>query len=151
MPGLASRSPIPPTLAILFNTTIVSVTLMTVTLSAKRVRHERRHHRVCRRTARSRNRDLAWRQVLLWQTAIYNATYADSTLTGAGVKVANYTNYVGARRHSRRSIAGTVDYNNAHIYPLPSYYQPTAYVNESMVTALVPSTAPVVREALCDY
>lgn len=80
---------------------------------------------------------------LLWQAAIYNANYADSTLVSAGVKVANYTSFFGNTTPQPPSIAGTGDYNNIHFYPQPGGTQPTTYIGASMATALDPATQPL--------
>ena len=77
-----------------------------------------------------------------WQAAIYNATHADQTLTGAGVKVANYTGYIYGATPNPPSVVGTAGYNNLHFYPT-SGQQPTAYTGESMIAALNPANQPV--------
>jgi hypothetical protein len=81
---------------------------------------------------------------LLWQAAIYNATQADSTLTGANVQVANYTSFFGNTVPQPPSIAGTANYNNYHFYPNPGYLQPTTFVNNTMVAAFNPANAAIV-------
>jgi hypothetical protein len=77
-----------------------------------------------------------------WQAAIYNATHADQTLTGAGVKVANYTGYIYGATPNPPSVVGTAGYNNLHFYPT-SGQQPTAYTRESMIAALNPANQPI--------
>ena len=77
-----------------------------------------------------------------WQAAIYNATHADQTLTGAGVKVANYTGYIYGATPNPPSVVGTADYNNIHFYPT-SGQQPTAYTRQSMIAALNPANQPI--------
>ena len=77
-----------------------------------------------------------------WQAAIYNATHADQTLTGAGVKVANYTGYIPGATPNPPSVVGTADYNNTHFYPT-SGQQPTAYTRGSMIAALNPANQPI--------
>jgi hypothetical protein len=77
-----------------------------------------------------------------WQAAIYNATHADQTLTGAGVKVANYTGYIYGATPNPPSVVGTAGYNNLHFYPT-SGQQPTAYTGGSMIAALNPANQPV--------
>ena len=78
-----------------------------------------------------------------WQAAIYNATHADQTLTGAGVKVANYTGYIPGATPNPPSVPGTADYNTLHFYTNPASPQPTAYTRETMAAFVNPADQPI--------
>ena len=125
------------------NTTIVSATTTSVTLSASTTVKAGDTIQFQAQGVEPSKSNVNAASSLGWQAAIYNATHADPILTGAGVKVANYTGYIYGAMPNPPSVPGTADYNTFHFYTNPSYIQPTAYTGEFMAAFLNPANQPI--------
>jgi hypothetical protein len=133
------------------NTTIVSATGTTVTMSANAVNGGVQSGDTIQFSAQGVTGPSAAplpqlaasvAESLLYQVAIYNANAADANL--AGVNIANYTSYFGNTTPNPPSISGTANYNNIHFYPSPGGVQPTTYVGSTMAAYLNPASQPIV-------
>jgi len=129
--------------AIPSNTTIVSATSTSVTLSASTTVKGGDTIQFQAQGVEPSPNVIVAASSLGWQAAIYNATHADQTLTGAGVNVANYTGYIYGATPNPPSVPGTADYNTFHFYTNLSYIQPTAYTGEPMAAFFNPANQPI--------
>jgi hypothetical protein len=126
------------------NTTIVSATSTSVTLNNNAINSGVQNGDTIQFTAAGVEPSTlvpVTASSIAWQAAIYNATHADSNLSG--VKVANYTGFVPGATPQPPSVAGTADYNNTHFYPGGGSQPVPSTGQVSMAVALNPAFQPI--------